>query len=164
MSNIRLLRDYAGRRTNEQRILPGVYAADDPALFGQAEYLVENGHAVFTDEPPVKSVVMDTVTAVQVVSIDGRDVKVLPHDAPPEMVQEHYPQTVKQTDEPGEPKSLEESWTLKDMQAFAGEFGIDLGNSTRKSDIAPIIEAWCDEMVFNESDLANWYLSRHADE
>lgn len=43
---IRVLHNYGGRNTKEQRILPGEYAIDDPALFGVADYLVENGHAV----------------------------------------------------------------------------------------------------------------------
>lgn len=43
---IHLLKGYRGRLTNEQFIPPGVYAEDDPALSGLANYLVVNGHAV----------------------------------------------------------------------------------------------------------------------
>jgi hypothetical protein len=43
---IRVLHNYGGRNTKEQRILPGEYADSDPALFGLAEYLVEHGHAI----------------------------------------------------------------------------------------------------------------------
>ncbi len=52
---IQLLHNYGGRRTNEQRIPPGVYDASDERLFGLAQYLVENDHAVIveSDESPV---------------------------------------------------------------------------------------------------------------
>lgn len=43
---IRVLHDYGGANTRERRIEPGDYASDDPALFGLAEYLVENNHAI----------------------------------------------------------------------------------------------------------------------
>lgn len=50
---IKLLLNYGGWNTNERRILPGVYDSDDPALFGLADYLVENKHAVVVeDETP----------------------------------------------------------------------------------------------------------------
>jgi len=47
---IQLKRDFAGRLTNEARILPGVYDSEDPALFGIAAYLVDNGFAVIIEE------------------------------------------------------------------------------------------------------------------
>lgn len=43
---VQVLRIYRGRRTHEQPIQPGLYAADDPALYGLADYLIENGHAI----------------------------------------------------------------------------------------------------------------------
>lgn len=43
--------NYGGARTNEQRIPPGDYDADDERLFGLAGYLVDNGHAVWVDAP-----------------------------------------------------------------------------------------------------------------
>lgn len=43
---VQVLRLYQGRRTNEQPIQPGLYESDDPALYGLADYLVENGHAI----------------------------------------------------------------------------------------------------------------------
>jgi hypothetical protein len=52
MASIQLLHDFAGRLTREQRIWPGVYDADDPTIFGLADYLVANGHAVWVDAPP----------------------------------------------------------------------------------------------------------------
>lgn len=36
---------YRGRATNEQAIVPGQYAEDDPRLFGLADFLVETGRA-----------------------------------------------------------------------------------------------------------------------
>jgi hypothetical protein len=49
--SIKVLYNYGGRPSNMRRIEPGVYAKDDPALFGLADYLVENGHAVLSIEP-----------------------------------------------------------------------------------------------------------------
>lgn len=43
---IRVLINYGGSNTNERRIEPGDYAEDDPRLFGIADYLKQNGHAV----------------------------------------------------------------------------------------------------------------------
>lgn len=43
---IEVLYDFGGKETREQRIFPGVYAADDPRLLGLADYLVKAGHAV----------------------------------------------------------------------------------------------------------------------
>lgn len=43
---IRLKEIYQGKLTNEQPILPGDYSEDEAELFGLAEYLVANGHAV----------------------------------------------------------------------------------------------------------------------
>jgi len=48
---IEVLINYGGAPTEGRRILPGVYAEDDAALFGLAEYLVANGHAVRLDTP-----------------------------------------------------------------------------------------------------------------
>ena len=50
MARIELLHDYAGYNTRERRIQPGIYEADDPALFGLAVYLCEHGHAVWLAE------------------------------------------------------------------------------------------------------------------
>ena len=41
---------YQGKLTNEQPIPPGNYAEDDQRLFGLADYLVANGHAVVISE------------------------------------------------------------------------------------------------------------------
>lgn len=51
---IKVLINYGGFNTNEKRILPGEYDADDPCVFGIADYLVENGHAVVTQADPPK--------------------------------------------------------------------------------------------------------------
>jgi len=50
---INVLRNYGCWNTNERRILPGVYEAGDERLFGLAEYLVDNGHAVVTEDESV---------------------------------------------------------------------------------------------------------------
>lgn len=44
---IRVVRTYNGYRTGENAVEPGVYAADDPLLFGIAEYLLAEGYAEF---------------------------------------------------------------------------------------------------------------------
>lgn len=43
---IEVLHNYGGQPTGGQRIEAGTYADTDPALFGLADYLVANGHAV----------------------------------------------------------------------------------------------------------------------
>lgn len=43
---ITVLRNYGSAATDFQRIEPGDYAEDDPRLYGQADYLIENGVAV----------------------------------------------------------------------------------------------------------------------
>lgn len=50
---IRVRFNFGGRMTNEQRIEPGDYVADDERLHGLAEYLVANGIAeIVADEAP----------------------------------------------------------------------------------------------------------------
>jgi hypothetical protein len=43
---IKVLDSYRGRPSKELEIQPGEYDADDPRLFGLADYLVTNGHAI----------------------------------------------------------------------------------------------------------------------
>jgi hypothetical protein len=45
-ARIRVLHIYQGRRTNEQKIMPGVYEWDDARLYGLSQYLLDNKHAV----------------------------------------------------------------------------------------------------------------------
>lgn len=52
---IQILKGYRGRLTGEQFIPPGVYREDDDALFGLADYLVANRHAVVVEETNLKS-------------------------------------------------------------------------------------------------------------
>lgn len=47
---IEVLINYGGRPTGGLRIEPGIYADDDPALFGLADYLIRNGHAIHVVE------------------------------------------------------------------------------------------------------------------
>lgn len=47
---IRVLINYGGTKTNDRRIEPGDYAEGDPRLFGIADYLIANGHAVIVSE------------------------------------------------------------------------------------------------------------------
>lgn len=46
---IQVKRSFSGRITGEQWIAAGEYDVDDPALFGLAAYLVENGFAAVVD-------------------------------------------------------------------------------------------------------------------
>ena len=52
---IQVLENFGGKLTNEQRILPGVYADDDPRLFGCVEYLLEHHKALRLDEPKAET-------------------------------------------------------------------------------------------------------------
>ncbi len=54
--HIQVLHNYGGRLTHERRILPGVYADDDPRIFGLAQYLVDNGHAIALGAPVMPAV------------------------------------------------------------------------------------------------------------
>lgn len=45
--HIRVLHTYRGRKTKEQVIEPGVYVETDYRLFGLAEYLCDNGQAIW---------------------------------------------------------------------------------------------------------------------
>lgn len=49
MAKIQVLHNYGGVPSSGRRILPGVYDANDAALFGLAQYLLDNGHAQSTD-------------------------------------------------------------------------------------------------------------------
>jgi len=51
--NIHLRYYYRGKPSNDRLIPAGIYDENDPALFGLANYLVQNGHAVFVSEPTV---------------------------------------------------------------------------------------------------------------
>lgn len=53
---VQVLHNYGGAPTGEQRILPGLYDENDPALFGVGDYLVESGHAVRIKNQPPKPV------------------------------------------------------------------------------------------------------------
>jgi hypothetical protein len=169
----RLNRDYIGWKTNERRIPAGVYHEDDERVYGAADYLVNEvqiaewiddleAQGLPTDLPPAPvEVVTASVAFPAVIEFDGRTLNLLPPDASPEMLEAFAAPPVESF---SEPKSLEESWTIKDLEAFAGEFGIDLGKATRKGDIATIVEAWCESTDFDAMDLAVWYESRHAED
>lgn len=63
---IEVLINYGGAPTEGRRILPGVYADDDAALFGLADYLVANGHAVRLDTPAPAAAEETTIDAPKV--------------------------------------------------------------------------------------------------
>ena len=48
---IRVKHTYTGWKTNERVIYPSLYDVDDARLFGAANYLIRNNHAVVVAEP-----------------------------------------------------------------------------------------------------------------
>ena len=48
---IRVKHTYTGWKTNERVIYPGLYDVDDARLFGAANYLIRNNHAVVVADP-----------------------------------------------------------------------------------------------------------------
>jgi len=60
---INVLINYGGTNTQERRIKPGLYAIDDPALYGVGAYLLTTGQAVVVevDPPPVSPTEPDEV-------------------------------------------------------------------------------------------------------
>ena len=49
---IEVFNNYGGKPSNGERIEPGFYYEDDPALFGLSDYLVTNGHARYIGATP----------------------------------------------------------------------------------------------------------------
>lgn len=74
---IELLHDFAGRLTHEQRIYPGVYDEADERLFGLAQYLVDNDHAVVVTEKVSRTTSKDTYGS------DAADLRVEPAELIP---------------------------------------------------------------------------------
>jgi hypothetical protein len=68
---IEVKQNYGGRLTKEQRIAPGIYTDDDPALFGIADYLVNSGYAVRIEEPKAVEVKADELPMHTGASEDG---------------------------------------------------------------------------------------------
>jgi hypothetical protein len=83
MQQIQILENYGGKRTNNQRILPGVYDVGDPALFGLEDYLVhELKKAVYLEPEPLNSAeVVGTVEALAPIDDDDSGF-ISPLDAP----------------------------------------------------------------------------------
>lgn len=73
---IKVLQNYGGVRTNEKRILPGVYESDDERLFGLSDYLIDNGYATVVSEDES----LETIDHVHD-EIDGDVISTLEHDA-----------------------------------------------------------------------------------
>ena len=80
---IQVKRSFSGRLTAERWIAAGAYDVDDPALFGLAQYLVENGFA-----DVLGGAVVDTtpapVEAQEQALPDDSDVIVMPSADEPE--------------------------------------------------------------------------------
>lgn len=85
MAPIQLKEAYVGLPTGGQVIEPGVYADDDPRVYGLASYLIELGMAIAVDvptpvEPPVEPPAVDAQTAAEPLAAD--DPSGLPEVAP----------------------------------------------------------------------------------
>lgn len=104
--HIRVLINYGGALTNELRIEPGDYSADDPRLFGLADHLLEAGHAIaLDDDDAVEELVApqvewETISHEEWAALEGRL-------APPAAVD--Y-----------------EAFTVEQLRALCVERGIDL--------------------------------------
>lgn len=70
MKQITVLKNFGGKETNERRIQPGVYDVNAPELFGLADYLVENGHAVVVKSEAVPVKEATKAVEIQTVSIE----------------------------------------------------------------------------------------------
>lgn len=120
--HIRVLRDFGGRLTNEQRILPGDYALDDPALLGVGQYLLDNGFAAALDpipeSAPVDAGVVDEIPDGAVVTSQEAEA---PDDAP---------QGVDYA-----------AMTIAELKALLDERGIDYGDARRKDDYVALVES-----------------------
>ncbi len=88
--SIEVTTGYRGRRTDEAWIAPGVYAADDPALHGQASFLIDSGRArwltrpaALPDVPPQESFPPPPVVPVPDPVADAEEAAVLAADEPP---------------------------------------------------------------------------------
>lgn len=87
MRLFRVLHNYGGHVTAERRIEPGLYAEDDPRLFGVGDYLLQNGHAELAGVLPDPEPMADETTP-PTDDTDGEeppaDVSPAGEDAPPE--------------------------------------------------------------------------------
>lgn len=70
MKQITVLKNFGGKETQERRILPGVYDVNAPELFGLADYLIENGHAVEVKSEAVPVREATKAVEIQTVSIE----------------------------------------------------------------------------------------------
>lgn len=64
MSRIQVLQDFRGKFTGERLIAQGVYTFDDPALYGQGQWLIDNGYALLIEAPITKQIEVGTVARV----------------------------------------------------------------------------------------------------
>lgn len=142
---IRVLHIYQGVPSGDKRIHPGEYANDDPALFGLADYLVDNRHAEAVDEPIVEETVNDGEPVITI-HVDGNpppDATLIAAPLPNE--QNAEPLATEEADElqPSEVEaevSLDEM-TKADLKAFATDNEIELGSAKNNEDIANAIHA-----------------------
>lgn len=78
---IKVLHTYSGRLTNKQKIFADIYAENDPALFGIADYLVENGHALRLDIP------FSTNIPTQAITLNNDSPLLAPKESPTDNVE-----------------------------------------------------------------------------
>ncbi len=80
---IQVKRSFSGRLTAERWIVAGEYDVDDPALFGLAQYLVDNGFADVVDGAVVNTPPAP-VEALEAPVLSDSDVIVMPSAEEPE--------------------------------------------------------------------------------
>lgn len=80
MPLIRVLNNYGGKRTKERRIKPGIYDSRDERLFGQAKYLVKNGHAELVEDTYAKADVVPAPDPVEEDTLEDELDKVFGED------------------------------------------------------------------------------------
>lgn len=68
---IQVLHNYGGKLTKEQRILPAIYDTTDERLFGLADYLVINRHAIIVEYDTAWTGTVSSFTSVDTQFVDN---------------------------------------------------------------------------------------------
>lgn len=129
---IKVLREFSGRITREQRIYPGEYTLDDPALFGAGQYLLDNDFAEqipLTREDPEFHEFIAEVTA-HMHQDDDEDIEVAGEVADEPVDVSNEAAVVDYSD-----------FTIAELKDLLDERGIDYSDAKRKDDYIALAEA-----------------------
>lgn len=111
MTQIQVTANYRGALTGERLIEPGIYDANDPALFGLAQYLVETQRkAVWVGSAPTP------VPPAPVVADDEPDPR--EDEAPVAMPVEDEPQSDDEPEQASTPYQDYDSMSVKELKAL----------------------------------------------